>query len=185
MRPLPTARRALRAATVLSAFTVAAALPVTGALGAAYAQPSYAQPAAAHSAGTHLRPGAECEPEDQACKDREANDKEAAEIEKEQQKTQEAAGRADEDIKTAGEKLKECPPGSASCMEKLTGKGEREEGGISDMTGTIDSFQPDPADNAASAVDSTCADFPASLPGGSDDSQSAFPVSQLCSLLGS
>ncbi|MFE9860300.1 hypothetical protein [Streptomyces sp. NPDC005780] len=182
MRPLPTARRTLRAATVLSAFAVATALPAAVGLCAAYAQP----PAAYTAGAAPLRP-AECEPEDQACKDREANDKEAAEIEKEQQKTQEAAGQADKDIEAAGEKLKECPPGSASCMEKLTGKGkgEREEGGISDMTGTIDSFQPDPTDNAAPAVKSTCTDFPASLPGGNDDSQSAFPVSQLCSLLGS
>ncbi|WP_393061971.1 hypothetical protein [Streptomyces sp. LN549] len=180
MRPLPTARRALRAAAVLSAFAVAAALPVTGCLSAAYAQSP-----AAHAATVPLLPAAECEPDDQACKDREANDKEAAEIEKEQQKTQAAADQADKDIEAAGEKLKECPPGSASCMEKLTGKGEREENGVSDMNGTIHSFEPDPSDNAASAVESTCTGFPASVPGGADDSQSAFPVSQLCSLLGS
>ncbi|WP_285566306.1 hypothetical protein OG521_08765 [Streptomyces sp. NBC_01463] len=181
MRPLPTARRAaLRAATVLSAFALAAALPASGCLSAAYAQSP-----AAHAAGVRLLPTAECEPDDQACKDREANDKEAAEIAKEQEKTQAAAGQADKDIKAAGEKLKECPPGSASCMEKLTGKGEREESGISDMDGTIDSFAPDPSDNAASAVESTCTDFPASVPGGANDGQSAFPVSRLCSLLGS
>ncbi|MFI5746993.1 hypothetical protein ACIBBE_13845 [Streptomyces sp. NPDC051644] len=181
MRPLLPAHRrrpVLRAAVLTSALALSTALPVFGLASPAYAQSVTAVRGAA--------PAEECKPDDQACKDRESNAKEAAEIEKAQEKNQAAAVQADKDIKEAGEKLKECPPGSASCMEKLTGKGEREEGGISDMTGTIDSFKPDPSDNAASAVESTCADFPASLPAGAaDDSQSAFPVSQLCSLLGS
>ncbi|MFJ7493936.1 hypothetical protein ACIQZB_22415 [Streptomyces sp. NPDC097727] len=181
MRPLLPARRPLLRAVVLtSALALSTALPVLGLAPAAYAQ-----------SGTPVRgvaPAEECKPDDQACKDREANAKEAAEIEKAQKKNQDAADRTDKDIKAAGDKLKECPPGSASCMEKLTSNGttDRAESGISDMTGAIDSFKPDPSDNAASAVESTCADFPASLPAGAaDDSHSAFPVSQLCSLLGS
>ncbi|GGY50492.1 hypothetical protein [Streptomyces tanashiensis] len=129
----------------------------------------------------------ECKPDDQACLDKEANAKEAKEIEEQQKKTEEAAGQADKDIKAVGKKLDECPPGSASCMGKLTsGKGAAEEKGVKDMTDTISAYQPEPADNAQSAVTSTCADFPGSLPQGSTDpGQSPFPVSQLCSLLGS
>ncbi|MFC9242756.1 hypothetical protein ACFT7S_01565 [Streptomyces sp. NPDC057136] len=131
-------------------------------------------------------PAEECKPDDQACKDRETNANESKEIDKEQKKTQEAATQAGKDIDAAEEKLKECPPGSGSCMEKLAGTGADEEQGVSDMTDTIGSFKPDPSDNAASAVVSTCADFPGSLPAGSaDESASPFPVSQLCSLLGS
>ncbi|MFF8379556.1 hypothetical protein ACF07V_25890 [Streptomyces sp. NPDC015661] len=129
----------------------------------------------------------ECKPDDQACLDKEANAKEAKEIEEKQKKNEEAAAQADKDIKAAGEKLKECPPGSSSCMSKLTGgKGAEEEQGLKDMTGTIASNEPEPANNAAQAVTSTCATFPGSLPQGSTDpGQSPFPVSELCSLLGS
>ncbi|MCB8907094.1 MULTISPECIES: hypothetical protein [unclassified Streptomyces] len=128
----------------------------------------------------------ECKPEDQACLDKEANAKEAKEIEEQQKKTQEAAGQADKDIKAAGEKLKECPPGSSSCMSTLTGgKGATEEQGVKDMTDTIAANKPEPANNAAQAVSSTCESFPGSLPQGSTDpGQSPFPVDQLCSLLG-
>ncbi|MFH9728508.1 hypothetical protein ACH4M4_37025 [Streptomyces sp. NPDC017254] len=128
---------------------------------------------------------AECEPDDQECKDKESNAEAAKKIEADQKKTKEAAGQADKDIKAAGEKLEECPPGSASCMEKLSGKGAREEDGLKEMGTTISTYKPEPADNAAAAVDSTCAAFPASLPQGSGDpGQSPFPASQLCSLLG-
>ncbi|MGW5780734.1 hypothetical protein [Streptomyces sp. NPDC003863] len=129
----------------------------------------------------------ECKPDDQACLDKEANAKEAKEIEEKQKKTEEAAGKAGEDIKDVGKKLDECPPSSASCMGKLTsGKGGAEEKGVADMTETISTFEPEPAGNAQSAVTSTCADFPGSLPQGSaDPGQSPFPVDQLCSLLGS
>ncbi|MFF5921111.1 hypothetical protein ACFY8C_22610 [Streptomyces flavochromogenes] len=128
----------------------------------------------------------ECQPEDQACLDKEANAKEAKEIEEQQKKTQEAAGKADKDIENAGKKLDECPPGSSSCMEKLAGKGGREEDGFKDMSKTISTYRPEPADNASQAVESTCAAFPASLPqGSSDPGQSPFPATQLCSLLGS
>ncbi|MFB7587835.1 hypothetical protein [Streptomyces sp. NPDC056169] len=130
--------------------------------------------------------GAECEPEDQACKDQEANAAEAKEIDEQQKKTQEAAGQADKDIKKIGGDLEKCPPGSSSCMEKLAGKGGREEDGFKDMNTTITTNKPEPADNAAQAVESTCTAFPASLPqGSSDPGQSPFPASQLCSLLGS
>lgn len=130
--------------------------------------------------------GEECKPDDQACLDKEANAKEAKEIEEQQKKTQEAAGQADKDIKAAGDKLKECPPDSSSCMGKLTGgKGAAEEQGLKDMTETIASNETAPADNAAQAVTSTCESFPGSLPQGSTDpGQSPFPVEQLCSLLG-
>ncbi|MGP3636973.1 hypothetical protein ACTU45_27095 [Streptomyces sp. 24-1644] len=131
-------------------------------------------------------PAEECKPDDQACKDRETNADEAKDIEKEQKKTQEAATQAGKDIDAAEEKLKECQPGVGSCMEKLAGTGTGEKQGVSDMTDTIGSFTPDPSDNAASAVGSTCADFPGSLPpGAADDGAAPFPVSQLCSLLGS
>ncbi|MFF0429191.1 hypothetical protein ACFYUJ_33055 [Streptomyces sp. NPDC004520] len=129
----------------------------------------------------------ECKPDDQACLDKEANAKEAKEIEEQQKKTKEAAGQADKDIKDVGKKLDECPPGSDSCMGKLTsGQGAAEEKGVKDMTETISTFEPEPTGNAQSAVTSTCADFPGSLPQGSaDPGQSPFPVDQLCSLLGS
>ncbi|MEX0171822.1 hypothetical protein [Streptomyces sp. LMG1-1-1.1] len=129
----------------------------------------------------------ECKPDDQACLDKEANAKEAKEIEEQQKKTQEAAGKADKDIKAAGDKLEECPPGSSSCMSKLTGgKGAAEEQGLKDMTDTISSNEPEPGNNAAEAVTSTCESFPGSLPQGSTDpGRSPFPVDQLCTLLGS
>ncbi|MFE0653112.1 hypothetical protein ACFVZH_31550 [Streptomyces sp. NPDC059534] len=129
----------------------------------------------------------ECKPDDQACQDKEANAKEAKEIEEQQKKTQEAAGKADKDIADVGKKLDECPPGSSSCMGKLTGgKGAAEEKGLAEMTTTISTYEPEPTDNAQTAVTSTCTAFPASLPQGSDgQGQSPFPVSQLCSLLGS
>ncbi|MEU3483645.1 MULTISPECIES: BAR domain-containing protein [Streptomyces] len=130
--------------------------------------------------------GAECQPEDQACLDKENNAEEAKKIEEQQKKTQEAAGQADKDIEKIGKDLKECPPESSSCMEKLAGKGGREEDGFKDMSDTISTNKPEPADNAAQAVTSTCAAFPASLPqGSSEPGQSPFPASQLCSLLGS
>ncbi|MFB6841701.1 hypothetical protein [Streptomyces sp. NPDC056361] len=129
----------------------------------------------------------ECKPDDQACLDKEANAKEAKEIEEQQKKTQEAAGKADKDIKDVGKKLDECPPSSDSCMGKLTsGKGAAEEKGLEDMTETIDTYEPEPADNAQAAVTSTCTSFPGSLPQGSTDpGKSPFPVDQLCTLLGS
>ncbi|MFF0477374.1 hypothetical protein [Streptomyces sp. NPDC004284] len=132
----------------------------------------------------------DCKPDDKVCqdqKDKEANEKEAKEIAEKQKKTEEAAGQADKDIKDVGKKIDECPPDSASCMGRLTsGKGAAEEKGVKDMTDTLSTYQPEPADNAQSAVTSTCADFPASLPQGSTDpGQSPFPVAQLCSLLGS
>ncbi|MFG2836203.1 hypothetical protein ACGFYE_14565 [Streptomyces zaomyceticus] len=128
----------------------------------------------------------ECKPDDQACLDKEANAAEAKEIEEQQKKTQESAGKADKDIKAAGEKLGECPPTSSSCMGTLTGgKGAAEEQGLKDMTDTISSNETEPANNAAQAVTSTCESFPGSLPQGSTDpGQSPFPVDQLCALLG-
>ncbi|WP_411109986.1 hypothetical protein [Streptomyces sp. c-19] len=134
--------------------------------------------------------GEECKPDDQVCQDqqdKEANAKEAKKIEEQQKKNQEAATEADKDIKAAEKKLEECPPDSSSCMSKLTGgKGAAEEKGLKDMTETISSNKPEPANNAAQAVTSTCASFPGSLPQGSTDpGQSPFPVDQLCSLLGS
>lgn len=158
-------------ATVLTAFVLALGPGLPAALGGPAAAPAYA---------------AECEPEDQACLDKEANEKEAKEIEEQQKKTQEAAGKADKDIQAAGDKLKECPPDSSSCMGRLTGgKGAAEEKGVKDMTATISSYRPEPADNAAQAVTSTCDSFPGSLPKGSTEpGRSPFPVDQLCSLLG-
>ncbi|MFD3995250.1 hypothetical protein [Streptomyces sp. NPDC058548] len=128
---------------------------------------------------------AECQPDDQECKDKEGNAEAAKKIEADQKKTQEAATQAGKDIDAAGKKLEECPPGSASCMEKLAGKGGREEDGFKEMGTTISTYKPEPADNAAQTVETTCDAFPASLPQGSTDpGQSPFPASQLCSLLG-
>ncbi|MCD2463990.1 hypothetical protein MBT42_10495 [Streptomyces sp. MBT42] len=129
--------------------------------------------------------GAECQPDDQECKDKEDNAEAAKKIEGDQKKTQEAAAKVGKDIEAAGKKLEECPPGSASCMEKLAGKGGREEDGFKDMGATISAYEPEPSDNAAKTVETTCDAFPASLPQGSTDpGQSPFPASQLCSLLG-
>ncbi|MFD0077510.1 hypothetical protein ACFVIY_34275 [Streptomyces sp. NPDC127166] len=129
----------------------------------------------------------ECKPDDQACLDKEANAKEAKAIEEKQKKNEEAAGQADKDIKAAGEKLKECPPDSSSCMGRLTGgKGAAEEKGLQGMKDTISSNETEPSNNAAQAVTSTCESFPGTLPQGSaDPGQFPFPVDQLCSLLGS
>ncbi|MEV5974523.1 hypothetical protein [Streptomyces sp. NPDC051921] len=128
---------------------------------------------------------AECAPDDQVCKDNEANAAEAKEIEEQQQKTKESAAQADKDIKKVGADLEKCKPGSETCMAGLA-KGNGEKEGLADMTAAVQGFQPDPKDNAQSAVTSTCADFPALLPEGSTDpGQTQFPVSQLCKLLGS
>ncbi|MER6098230.1 hypothetical protein ABT154_20685 [Streptomyces sp. NPDC001728] len=128
----------------------------------------------------------ECKPDDQACQDKENNAEQAKKIEEDQKKTKEAAGKADKDIKDAGKKLDECPPDSSSCMGKLTGgKEAAAEQGLKDMTDTISSNEPEPANNAAQAVTSTCEAFPGSLPQGSTDpGRSPFPVDQLCGLLG-
>ncbi|WP_426366579.1 hypothetical protein [Streptomyces sp. E-08] len=157
------------------------ALKARRALGAVLLAAALALPTAA------VAHAEECKPDDQACLDKEANAKEAKEIEEKQKKTEEAAGQADKDIKDVGKKLDECPPSSSSCMGKLTsGKGAAEEKGVKDMTDTLSGFQPEPPDNAQSAVTSTCAGFPGSLPQGSNDpGTSPFPASQLCSLLGS
>lgn len=164
------ARRALFTAVLTAVLSVPGAPSPVGLVPLAHAQ---------------VRNMTECEPDDQECKDREANAEQAKKIDEQQKKTQESAGKADQVIKDTGSKLQECQPGSSSCMEKLAGKGEREEGGITKMNDTIDTYRPEPSDNAKEAVESTCADFPASLPEGSaDEGQSPFPVSQLCSLLG-
>lgn len=138
-------------------------------------------------ADTFTVPGTACNKVSAETKtDVEINAQAAKQIAEQQKKNQEAAGQADKDIKTAAAKFQECPPGSSACMEKLAGKGEREEGGIKDMTRTIADFRPEPPDNAAAVVASTCANFPASLPeGAADEGQAPFPASQLCPLLGS
>ncbi|MFE7778189.1 hypothetical protein ACFU5O_30690 [Streptomyces sp. NPDC057445] len=169
-----TVRRALLTSALASALSVTGVLPLGG----------FVSLARAH-ARAHVPAAAECQPEDQACKDREANEEQAKEIDEQQKKTQAAADKAGKDIDETGKKIQECQPGSSDCMEKLAGKGEREEGGITDMTNTIDTYRPEPADNAKEAVESTCEGFPASLPEGSTDAGSSpFPVSQLCALLG-
>ncbi|MFJ9580581.1 hypothetical protein ACIRQF_29850 [Streptomyces sp. NPDC101191] len=135
--------------------------------------------------GAPLASAAECAPDDQVCKDNEANAAEAKEIDAQQAKTKESADKAGKDIEKVGKQLEECKPGSDSCMDKLA-KGNGEKEGLTGMTATINGFQPDPKDNAQSAVTSTCADFPALLPEGSTDpGQTQFPVSDLCKLLGS
>ncbi|GAA2816758.1 hypothetical protein [Streptomyces showdoensis] len=161
-------RRAAGAAVLAAALALAAAP-------AALAAPS-AGPAA---------PAAECQPDDQPCKDKETNANEAKEIDEQQKKTKESAAKADQDIAKVGKDLEKCKPGSETCMDELA-KGNGEKAGLADMTTKVGAFQPDPKDNAQTAVTSTCRDFPASLPAGSTDpGGSPFPVSQLCSLLGS
>ncbi|MFF9196016.1 hypothetical protein ACF09L_12470 [Streptomyces sp. NPDC014779] len=168
---MPSGQSAPSVRGVLGAAVLAAALALSAVPAAFAAAPSV--------------PVEECKPDDQECKDKETNANEAKEIDAQQAKTKEAAAKADKDIAKIGKDLEECKPGSDSCMDKLA-KGHGEQEGLTGMTATIEGFRPDPSDNAQSAVTSTCADFPASLPAGSTDpGQSPFPVSQLCSLLGS
>ncbi|MEU6980634.1 MULTISPECIES: hypothetical protein [unclassified Streptomyces] len=165
---------------------MSSALLLRRALGAAVLASALALTAAPAAFAAPPAPRAdECAPDDQACKDQQANEEEAKEIEEEQKKTKESAAKADKDIAKVGKDLEKCKPGSEACMGELA-KGNGEKKGLEDMTATVDGFKPDPKDNAQSAVTTTCADFPASLPAGSTDpGQSPFPVSQLCSLLGS
>ncbi|MEU6934646.1 hypothetical protein [Streptomyces sp. NPDC046385] len=158
-------RRALGAAVLASALALAAAPAALAAPPAALAE--------------------ECKPDDQACLDAQANANEAKEIDEQKKKTKESAAKADKDIEKVGKDLEKCKPGSEACMGELA-KGNGEKEGLKDMKTVVDGFKPDPKDNAQTAVTSTCADFPASLPAGSTDpGVSPFPASQLCSLLGS
>ncbi|MER5412207.1 hypothetical protein [Streptomyces virginiae] len=195
MNPRTSARRALSAALLAASLSLAAPAFLTA--------PAYAQPAG-HKLPNPLdvpnlldilrvsgapaalaAPTEDCAPDDQACKDRKENEEQEQKVEEKQKETEEDAKKAEKTIEDVGKKLKECEPGSSSCMEGLTGPGMGEKQGITDMTGTIKDFKPGPAGDASSAVTSTCADFLASLPAGSaDDSQSPFPVAQLCALLG-
>ncbi|MFF0436412.1 hypothetical protein ACFYU9_29885 [Streptomyces sp. NPDC004327] len=139
--------------------------------------------------GASVAAAEECKPDDQACIDKETNDNEAKEIAADKKKTKESADKADKGIKDIGKDLEKCKPGESSgdtCMSGLAKGNNGEQKGMDDMTQTVGNFQPDPKDNAQSAVTTTCHDFPASLPAGSTDpGTSPFPVSQLCSLLGS
>lgn len=118
--------------------------------------------------------------------DVEINAEAAQQIAAQQEKNRTAAEGTARGIKAVGEKIAQCPPGSAACMEKLSGKGEREESGITGMADTVTSFRPEPSDNGADAASAVCRNFPASLPGGSaEQGQAPFPASQVCSLLGS
>ncbi|WP_053690722.1 hypothetical protein [Streptomyces sp. WM6372] len=118
--------------------------------------------------------------------DVEVNAEAAERIAARQEANQAAAQQTGKDIKAVGSKIAECPAGNAACMEKLAGKGEREEAGIKGMADTITAFRPEPADNGTAAVTTTCANFPGSLPGGAaEQGQAPFPATQLCSHLGS
>ncbi|GAA0299935.1 hypothetical protein GCM10010302_43130 [Streptomyces polychromogenes] len=118
--------------------------------------------------------------------DVEINAEAARQIAERQEKNRAAAEGATKGIKAVGDRIAQCPPGSATCMEKLSGKGEREENGIKGMAETITSFRPEPSDNAADASSTVCRNHPASLPGGAaEQGQAPFPASQVCSLLGS
>ncbi|MFE3249306.1 hypothetical protein [Streptomyces sp. NPDC059209] len=163
-----TVRRALFAAVLAPALCVVA--------------PSFlANPAHAQSV-RYVAPAEECAADDKACKDKE----DARQIDEQQKETEAAADKAGETIKDVGKQIDACKPGSGECMTKLTGPGMGEKEGIADMTGTIDDFRGEPANNASAVVTSTCSGFAASLPAGSaDDSRSPFPVDQLCSLLDS
>ncbi|MGW0580304.1 hypothetical protein ACWD25_31075 [Streptomyces sp. NPDC002920] len=146
------------------------------------AAPVFLAPSAHAQPVLHAAAAEECAQDDQACKDQQ----EAQKIEDQQKETEAAAGKAGQTIKDVGKQIDACKPGSAECMGKLTGSGMGEKEGIADMTETVHGFKGEPVNNAASVVAATCSGFPALLPpGSSDNSQSAFPVDQLCSLLGS
>ncbi|MFF4433676.1 hypothetical protein ACFYZ4_31540 [Streptomyces sp. NPDC001513] len=198
MNPRTSARRALSAALLAASLSLAAAVFL--------AAPAHARPAGYEARdaldvpspldvlGLPWAPAAptvpivpieDCAPDDQACKDRKEAEEQEQKVEEKQKETEEDAEKAEKTIEDVGKKLEECEPGSSSCMEGLTGPGMGEKQGITDMTGTVKGFKPGPAGDATTAVTSTCADFLASLPAGSaDDSQSPFPVAQLCALLG-
>ncbi|MET8976506.1 hypothetical protein ABZX85_12920 [Streptomyces sp. NPDC004539] len=138
---------------------------------AAYVSPAHAAVSTAAS---------ECAPDDEQCND----DQESAQkIEEQQKKTEADAKDAQKQIDAVGKDLKECPPGSASCMEKLAGSGSAEKDGIEDMTSTISGFRTEPGDNASSSSTTVCSGFAGTLPAGAGDTP--FPADQLCSLLGS
>ncbi|MFD9420512.1 hypothetical protein ACFWC9_38305 [Streptomyces goshikiensis] len=180
MNPRTSARRALSTALLAASLSLAAPAFLAAPAHADLTDPvGYAWHPAA---GT---PAEDCAPDDQTCKDRKEVEEQEAKVEEKQKETEEDAKKAEKTIEDVGKKLEECEPGSSSCMEGLTGPGMGEKQGITDMTGTIEDFKPGPAGDASAAVTSTCSDFVASLPTGSaDDSQSPFPVAQLCALLG-
>ncbi|WP_301364383.1 hypothetical protein [Streptomyces xanthophaeus] len=174
MNPRTSARRALSAALLASALSLAAPTLLTA--------PAHAEPPGYPALSA---PAEECAADDQACKDRKENEEQEKKVEEQQKETEEDAKKAEKTIEDVGKKLEECKPGSSSCMEGLTGPGMGEKQGVTDMTSTIKDFKPGPAGDASAAVTSTCSGFLASLPTGSaDDAQSPFPVSQLCALLG-
>ncbi|MFJ8162284.1 hypothetical protein ACIRBY_15325 [Streptomyces sp. NPDC096136] len=118
--------------------------------------------------------------------DVEINAEAAARIAERQARNRTAAEGTAKGIKAVGEKIAQCPPGSAACMETLSGKGGREESGIKGMSDTLASFRPEPSDNGADASSTVCRNYPSSLPGGAaEQGQAPFPASQVCSLLGS
>ncbi|MFD9724867.1 hypothetical protein [Streptomyces sp. NPDC059072] len=118
--------------------------------------------------------------------DVEINAEAAQQIAARQEKNRSAAETTAKGIKAVGDRIAQCPPDSATCMENLSGKGEREEGGIKGVADTIGSFRPEPSDNGAEAASTVCKNFPAALPGGAaEQGQAPFPASQVCSLLGS
>ncbi|MEV7541097.1 hypothetical protein [Streptomyces sp. NPDC089915] len=118
--------------------------------------------------------------------DVEINAEAARQIAERQKTNQAAAEGTAKKITAVGDRIAACPPGSAACMEKLSGKGEREESGIKGMADTVTSFRPEPTDNAADASATVCRNYPGSLPGGAaEQGQAPFPASRVCSLLGS
>ncbi|KND25808.1 hypothetical protein [Streptomyces acidiscabies] len=137
---------------------------------AAYVSPPHAVAVAA----------SECAPDDEQCNDDEAS---AQKIEDQQKKTEADATKAQGQIDAVDKQLKECAPGSASCMEKLAGAGTDEKAGVKDMTATISGFKTEPGDNASSTSATVCSDFAATLPAGAGETP--IPNEQLCSLLGS
>lgn len=159
---------------VLGAALLASALVLSGGAAATAASVAFAE---------------ECKPDDQECLDKETNANEAKEIAAEKKKTKESATQADKDIKEIGKDLEKCKPGSSgadACMSGLAKGNNGEQKGMDDMTAAVNGFKPETTSNAAEVGSATCADFPASLPAGSaDPGLSPFPVSQLCSLLGS
>ncbi|MFD7079007.1 hypothetical protein [Streptomyces sp. NPDC059918] len=192
MNPRTSARRALSTALLAASLSLASPAFLTA---PAHAQPAgFEVPDALDTPsllevlglpGTPAVPTEDCAPDDQACKDRKENEEQEQKVEEKQKETEEDAKKAEKTIEDVGKKLEECEPGSSSCMEGLTGPGMGEKQGVADMTETIKEFKPGPAGDASAAVTSTCSDFLASLPAGSaGDSQSPFPVSQLCALLG-
>ncbi len=104
------------------------------------------------------------------------------------------AAQAKKDIAEAKEKAEKCSPGSTQskqCMgnllgdgaEQLEGMGAKERAGMDKAQEALDSFQPAPKENAASAMGATCEAFAADLPAMFTASGGAAELTGVCELM--